>query len=163
MKAKSISMLALVALVLSNAPAFADWQYTKWGMTPDDVSEASEGTAVLPDTAIELVGSNPPVHLLTAPYALADGSLQFQAHFFFHDSQSLEMVLLEPFVQDCVTVYRRLEETYGHGIRHRDQIISSAKWFDRENGNVVFFAEISDTSCSLRYRRFATPGEAGGL
>ncbi|MGH1369353.1 MAG: hypothetical protein ACRBCL_12130 [Maritimibacter sp.] len=160
MNATVFSALAISALTLSGAPAFADWQYTQWGMTPDEVLTASEGAAQRPDMA-EGFGTNL-VHLLTAPYALTDGQLQFKARFVFYDFQSLEMVSLVPFVGECVSVYRRLEETYGPGGQHGDQIIRLTKWFDRENDNVIFFTEIQDT-CTLSYRRFHTPMEAGGL
>ncbi len=34
-----------VGLAFSTTAANADWQYTKWGMTPDQVIEASTGQA----------------------------------------------------------------------------------------------------------------------
>ena len=35
----------VVGLMFSSTAAHADWQYTKWGMTPDQIIEASKGQA----------------------------------------------------------------------------------------------------------------------
>ncbi len=40
------SILAISSLILAGSPALADWQYTRWGMTPNEVLAASEGAAV---------------------------------------------------------------------------------------------------------------------
>jgi hypothetical protein len=40
---------AILALALAALPAAADWEYTKWGMKPEEVAQASKGTVkVLP-------------------------------------------------------------------------------------------------------------------
>ncbi|MBI5940147.1 MAG: hypothetical protein HY859_06950, partial [Caulobacterales bacterium] len=40
------TMLAVVvASLLAATPAAADWQWTKWGMTPSEVVSASDGKA----------------------------------------------------------------------------------------------------------------------
>ncbi len=43
----SLHRVAIIAvgLAFSTTAAHADWQYTKWGMTPDQVIEASKGQA----------------------------------------------------------------------------------------------------------------------
>jgi len=129
-------------------------------MSPEEVISASGGTATRPDEAAEFSGNL--IHLLTAPYVLADGQLQFQAQFVFHDFQQLYQVRLVPFVGDCNAVFRRLEETYGPGRESSFQVARLTKWFDRDNGNVIFLTEIQG-SCEVDYRRFAVPNEAGGL
>lgn len=150
----------LVGLSLVSSPVYADWQYTTWGMSPDEVVAASDGDAQQPEEVVDL-GENV-IHLLSAPYAVTDGQLKFQAQFFFRDSKFLDHVRLVPSVRDCNSVFRRLEETYGPGRESGGQVFAITKWFDRDNGNVVFFTEIQDT-CRLDYSRFAVPGELGGL
>ncbi len=136
-------------------------------MTPDEVLEASEGATVRLDKPENL--SKSLVNLLTAPYHLADGSLGFQANFYFYDYQSLVTVNLELYSGDCGEVYQRLDTTYGPGIETDSQAYRIVKWYDRENCNVVSFLMIGfsvsdvDVTCSVKYRRFAAPGEAGGL
>ena len=40
---------ASIGLVLVASPAAADWQWTKWGMTPEEVLKSSNGKASLTD------------------------------------------------------------------------------------------------------------------
>jgi hypothetical protein len=43
------STLAAVTILLSESPALADWEYTHWGMMPEQVAAASSGNVkVLP-------------------------------------------------------------------------------------------------------------------
>jgi hypothetical protein len=48
------AMLAFIALAAPFRPAVADWQYTKWGMSPEQVVKASAGAVML--TAARPIG-----------------------------------------------------------------------------------------------------------
>lgn len=44
---RSVSWLAGLSVLAVAPPAHADWQYTRWGMTPEQVVAASSGKATL--------------------------------------------------------------------------------------------------------------------
>ncbi len=46
-KARAATALAVFASLATGLPASADWQYTRWGMTPEEVVAASHGAAWL--------------------------------------------------------------------------------------------------------------------
>jgi len=85
-KSRFVIMLAL-ALSFCTASASADWQFTHWGMTPEQVISASKGAAsrakpTTPDTVLR--------RLVTMSYA--SGRLKFNVDFLF--SGKPENVLL---------------------------------------------------------------------
>lgn len=90
-------LTALVfALLTVSSPALANWQYTKWGMTPDAVVAASGGIASKlseADIAKYSLTDGSQRALLSAPYS--SGELQFSARFLFNSSQQLSSVELD--------------------------------------------------------------------
>lgn len=88
--------LFLLVLILSS-PSFADWQYTKWGMTTEEVRAASNGTATAPAKPGHGFEDETTEGLLTAPYQA--GRFSFNAEFLFskddHRLASVELHLLQ--------------------------------------------------------------------
>jgi hypothetical protein len=86
-----LTLILLFALLTLNAPARADWQFTKWGMTPAQVVKASKGTArsATPEetSASAPVGSNEAVLAIIPAYS--SGDLQFLVRFYFDRSGKL--------------------------------------------------------------------------
>jgi hypothetical protein len=84
---------SLTFLLLLSTPAMADWQYTKWGMSPDQAIEASGGN-LRQTTASERTGearfNQQPG--LTGSYIA--GEFKFNAFFYF-DNTGLSMVALD--------------------------------------------------------------------
>jgi len=82
------------ACCILSRPAFSDWQYTRWGMTPKEVIAASKGAA-RETTASERAGGHTAdtEALLLAAYR--SGKFQFQATFNFgKDTLKLASVTL---------------------------------------------------------------------
>ncbi len=77
------TLFAIVVGLFVCAPVFGDWQYTKWGMTREQVVEASKGRAT----------PTGPKGTLVAPYE--GGGYQFQASFAFDKTGGLSSVGLE--------------------------------------------------------------------
>jgi hypothetical protein len=73
-------------------PAFADWQFTKWGMTPDQVAAASHGAAASVDPLTISNAVNGDRTLLQMPYNA--GTFDFVASFAFDNSDHLDRVHL---------------------------------------------------------------------
>src|SRR5216684_2564277 len=71
--------LAILYFLSSQAPARADWQYTKWGMSPNELVRASAGKAV-PNTDTTHNRADA-IAQLTSPYTT--GGFSFVAYFLF--------------------------------------------------------------------------------
>jgi hypothetical protein len=88
--------LAPLLLAISlTPPAHADWQYTNWGMTLEEVLAASSGVAVRlseAETAAKAAPGSTRAALLKAPYA--SGKFQFTAYFRF-DQRTGELASVE--------------------------------------------------------------------
>lgn len=84
---RCVAWLLFSALCFVATNASANWQYTTWGMTKDQVIAASHGTAVdiAPDRkAGQRVSSSHMTALLQAPYT--SGQYAFTAYFRFEDT-----------------------------------------------------------------------------
>ena len=162
MNAKIFSMLTVVTLTLAGSPALADWQYTHWGMTPEEVLAAAPNPIGRPDKADFYDESANLAHLLTSTYSVGD--LSFQVQFIFHDLESLAAVRLVPYMNNCTQLERILTDTYGAPERgdERRGDIRFLQWWDGQSENVVmYFVAFGD--CSIMYREHGTPGAVGGL
>lgn len=91
---RQFGLLVLAALSTS-IPTAADWQYTKWGMTVEEVRAASNGIAVASAKPISGFEDETTESLLTSPYNA--GRFTFTAQFLFskddHRLASVELVL----------------------------------------------------------------------
>jgi len=82
-------MLAFLALLALPRPAAADWEYTKWGMTPEQVVKASTG-AVL-ETRARPAGGDSGLEI-RAEGEFVSGSLRFDVSFGFDNGGRLAFV-----------------------------------------------------------------------
>ena len=130
--------------------AKADWQYTKWQMSPTEVITASRGKAVSNDER----GSNkgPNRGLLKGNYA--SGQFQFKVVFYFNEKTNLlslvQLTLLDPALghsleQSLVAKHGKPLETFtispGRIIR----------WHDQANNNQIEVVHIEPRLVSLSY------------
>lgn len=121
--------LGMAALVLATSPALADWQYTKWGMTPEQVVAASKGAATATTDEERRQFSTTDgksVALVKARYT--SGSYQFDVHFLFDDGK-LSLVSLNLDESDEGLLAGDLTAKYGPPIDHsRSDIVEVTKW-----------------------------------
>jgi len=104
---KSAALLLVAALTLAT-PAHADWQFTKWGMSPEQLVKASDGKA-MPTTRAEIAERLEPV-LLKMPWQ--SGDFQFMAYFRFK-ANKLDLVRLDLQQGDPGTLLVALKRKYG--------------------------------------------------
>ena len=149
---KLILFMVLVA-ALTPARVWADWQYTRWGMTANDVIAASGRLATKADNSKEH-GTKRLNALLSAPYS--SGRFSFLTRFLFDKgSDSLARVrlnLLDP--ELCHDLQGALYSKYGRPESHtKNDYLDSEfiNWQDVENHNAVALIRIGKTSCSLHY------------
>ncbi|PXA98168.1 hypothetical protein DMC47_10000 [Nostoc sp. 3335mG] len=142
-------------LLLWATPALADWQYTKWGMTPDEVVAASGGTvhrvarqSGAQDTEVEVEGS----------YVAA--GVEFEVKFLFvGDGSGLAVVeLTSKAPMKCYDLKRPLDERYGPALGARISNGAMYDWQDAADGTSVSLADghaVSPPMCVLSYQRRA--------
>lgn len=87
--------LAIAGLLAASAPAAADWQYAKWGMTVDQLVAASKGQMKKCGAACTKQTTDSETALLYAPYT--SGEFEFTAFAFFNNqTHKLTFVSLTP-------------------------------------------------------------------
>ena len=173
--------MKLLGIVLALAccgasAAKADWEYTEWGMTPQQVVSASknlarEGSDLRPD-------SDGNVSKLVAPYQ--SGEFPFEAQFGFNAADRLSSVTLvlndKSVSMDmemsadmkmntnmnqgvCHDLDVSLNATFGpppyHGASH---LYAIEKWQDQKNKNNVDYHALYQVGCYVQYSAIKSAG-----
>lgn len=143
--------LAAAAWTASAVPAAADWQYTQWGMTPDQVKAASEGAAL--DNGDRLRDVDGLKAALEAPYQ--GETVAFTAVFLFNDQDRLRYVTLNPIGKlSCPLVIQTLVDHYGPPGNRADMVrASTMRWNDLGNDNLVVYLDLGGGDCSVQYSK----------
>lgn len=148
------------ALLALAAPARADWQYTHWGMSVDEVVKASKGAAV-PLESGDAQHVRPGVGAearLKAPYKA--GEYQFRAFFYFDGAGKLTLVDvssddLDPYGASRAIV-AELRAKYGPPLRDRPGWI---EWQD--SGNAIEYRDVNGKLPAITYRARVTEMNKG--
>jgi hypothetical protein len=135
----------------STSPVLADWQYTRWGMKPEEVVEAS-GNVAVPDPNSKAHSTDSANAVLVAPYT--SGRFEFRASFLFDKKSGLlgwvNLSLLDPSL--CPNLYGALYSRYGKPeSQSKSPFIESSDWRDVQNNNGIALIKIGNQSCSLKY------------
>lgn len=136
--------------------ALADWQYTTWGMTTDEVVSASGGAAHPNQDRSQ--DPSPNMALLTASYEALGFS--FDVYFVFDPAGRLFFVDLDPSdPSQCDAIRFALTNTYG--TPEKTGSFGLMKWWHRQSGNAIVYHEIE--ACAIRYMQFSQPNAEDGL
>jgi hypothetical protein len=140
----------IVGVVLAVVPtaALADWQYTRWGMTPQQVIAASNGTVSW--RAVKLPKPNGPREEIGGSYAA--GERIFDVSFTFSDGR-LSIVSLKADPCDG-SLLADLKSRYGRPLSEAAGMFPFMEWDDKRNDNRVTLFEIFD-SCLITYTPLA--------
>lgn len=141
------------ALALLPLPALADWQYTRWGMTPDEVVAAAGGSAWLikpkKSGAEEVIalGRHSAGDLdFNVTFRFLDGQLNSVA--LFYDNNGVGGRLFRRDGQNCNTVRRALESQYGSP----DSVYPHDTWIGREVApNISLIRTGTAVMCTVLY------------
>jgi hypothetical protein len=157
-----LRLLAAFMMFAGSSPAFADWQYTKWGMTPEQVVAASKSKAA--------IGSGEPGDLIRgsplqvgAVGTYASGKWQFKAKFYF-DNKKLDFVQLNLLNGEsgCGSLWADMKSVYGKPFSEsEDAITHLAIWQDEAKNNRIALFEIGRSSCSIDYKPLKDKDNAG--
>lgn len=149
--------VVFVTLISSGTPGQAHWQYTKWGMTPQQVEAASTGTVRVssdnPDKKVEgfTIGNE-------GSYSV--GSIQLSATFYYK-SGGLQMVKLSAESDPtCFALGSQLGGQYGEPSAAQNAGFFQKKtWKDGERGNRVEYFSTGDY-CTVTYSDLTTPTQS---
>lgn len=145
-------MLMAACLAGAAYPAQADWQYTKWDMTPDAVVAASQGKAHL-----QTAGENQRVWELDqgAEANYADGDFALVAKFYFDKAGKLKAVTLtEADSGQCDTYRAHVEQVMGKALEQHalgNNLLFTEHWYDKANDNFIRLNVAKTLFCFTAY------------
>lgn len=145
------SALAVCGWAGSALPAAANWQYTQWGMTPDQVKAASDDvTQPNPDRTLDAAGLRA---ALTAPYQGA--AIPFTAVFLFDASGKLQVVTLKPVGGiACPVIVRALGANHGDPEGKADIVQArTLRWDDVDADNMIVYVDLGQGHCTVQYSK----------
>jgi hypothetical protein len=140
------------AIGATPAASLANWQWTKWGMSVEEVAAASDGKASPYEGDSRAVKRE----LLRGSYSTL--GMDFTATFGFNRTSGglsvVQLRLNSPTLQQCVELQHAMKDVYGEPLE--DKLISKIidlrvlKWRDEKAGNRVLML-MDNSSCSLQY------------
>jgi hypothetical protein len=138
--------------------AHADWQYTKWGMSAEQVVAASGGSMQLGSGK---VGQRLDGYTIEVTGQYKSGSRIFDAILYFKNG-SLALVTLDmKEAPRCYALANDLKGLYGAQFdQSRDSIMNIDIWHDRVKNNSISLLAIGD-SCNLRYKPLKSEETSG--
>jgi len=140
--------LALAALVgIVSSPAHAHWQYTTWGMTPEQVIAASGGSLVPGDCATSAQDNS----TKGAVGEFVAGDYRSSASFWFKPSGLSTVSLALRSAPQCMSLQRDLLAKYGEPVEQSGASVQRRMWADRDNDNRVTFINTGLSYCELQY------------
>jgi hypothetical protein len=151
-------VLFAFACAAAGSPASANWQYTRWGMTPAEVIDASKGKAAAGDGTKAAKGDD----RVEAMGSYDAGETTFVAKFWF-GHQGLSAVVLQLRDYDrCLAVQRDLLAKYGEPVEKTGGgDIQRRMWADGQNGNRVAMLNTSVGFCQVEYSPLVSATGAG--
>ena len=141
------------ALSLNAGPARADWEWTMWGMTPEQVVQTSAGRSIQqvdPSSRLStFVGAT--VLLVMNNYQAAGQT--FEVRFGFDDQRRLNEVALYASDKAFFEVERALTGIYGAPARMQGGNVPTRTWNAPDKGNVIRL--LRSASTIIQYRPIA--------
>jgi hypothetical protein len=156
-------LLSLIFLIALSNSAYANWQFTNWGMTPE-VTKASggktEATSSKEKRDFTITGVEESV-LLKAPYA--SGTLRFVAYFGFDPSNKLVTVTLKSLDHRGEEIFHGLSSKCGDPHNQTKNMLSWYAEWRTGNETISFNAmpTLKPTSVSVNYIARNTSNNSG--
>lgn len=128
----------VAAVILAASPAAAHWQWTKWGMTPDQVVAAGGTKAALAPTE--------PRWRVRLVSPVTAGGVTFESGSFAFEDGRLVAVSLD--AKDALSFHKlesALGGAFGQPVVSTDGAISTRVFADKAKGNRVTLKSIGDS------------------
>lgn len=142
--------LVLIIALGYASPGMSHWQYTRWGMSPEQVVAASVGKVNLSDG---VAGDSTINGRLRAKGHYVSGDYSFSSRFIFNDRGLSQIVLTPTLMKQCVGIGTDLMARYGAPVEFTKlpMNIFSIRWMDLAEENSIRFNGMSDGSCTVNY------------
>lgn len=156
----NVIFLSLLCLAWP-ANASAQWQYTDWGMSPEQVVAASNGEVnrAPSDPQREWEGVD-----IAAEGTYRSGDYDFKSIFYFTRNK-LVAVHLElqssDLAGDAIALRHSLYGAYGEAFDESTGMMTIVTWHDTKKNNRVDLFAIGDLSVEIRYRPLRDESAAG--
>ena len=144
MKRVIMSLAAIVFLAVSTG-AQAHWQYTRWGMTPDQVVIAARGAVQRADPKSD---AEMPFGVKEAAGTYAAGNRSMKASFWFKEGRLSQVDLSSDNQDDCYSVKRDLDALY---LSPNSTSAMSTIWIDEIKGNHIQYVNWGTLGCQIFY------------
>lgn len=150
-----------MAGIMSASPAYADWQFTRWGMTAEQVAAASGGTVTVGpgDPKEEYAGAK-----IGALGTYVSGEYKFRAVFYFTDRKLVDVrlrMLSEQPHDDGYKLKNSLDGIYGKTFSQSTGLLSIFTYHDDSKNNRIDLVMIANTMTTLEYRPLRDSSAAG--
>lgn len=141
-----------------NNPAYAAWQYTEWGMTPEQVAQASNGKAML---SFGESGDNIKGYNIGNVGSHKSGKYVFRSVFYFQSNKLILIKLETTSNNQCYGLANDLMGVYGKPFSQSKSAIGAIwTWQDTQKNNRVSLLSIGD-DCSLDYKPLRSSNNSG--
>lgn len=142
------SSLAIIFASVHSVPVLANWQFTSWGMTPDEVDVAATAAGKsLTRTARQFTGRT-----VYHEGTFSPGNVETTVSLYYERERLVEVELKGDRDSKCFVLDADLKERYGAPFSRTDLMVAVRTiWMDRDNGNRVSFTRMED-SCFLNYQ-----------
>lgn len=147
---------AFIVLASNGTAAKADWQYTRWGMTPAQVAAASGGKVL---AGVGRPGDRVDGQEVGAIGSYTSGVFKFEAVFYFVGGR-LADIRLNLIAGDRYALKSSLDGVYGRPFRESGGGLSIVTYHDVKKNNRVDLFTIGELS-TLEYRPLVDRSAAG--
>jgi hypothetical protein len=155
-----IGAIAACVTLSASLPAQANWQWTHWGMTPQQVVKASHGKAAqATDVERQGVRTASDVALLAMPYR--SGTFTFAAYFLFDQEQHLSRVVLIHMGDSAAEIAASLMAKYGKPSDADNSDFGEYTWYTKSEQ--IFYQGVGPKECAVYYAPRTGGANAGGL
>lgn len=145
---KKLGIVCGIFAVSLPAAARADWQYTRWGMTPNEVVSASGGAAAKDGASGDL----------KARYQ--SGEYRFEATFNFKGGKLWSVDLNGVSGPQCFALTGDLKAKYGTPSEYYPRN-ETYWWLDRSTRNQIMVTTLASAKCILHYESLNTENNSG--
>jgi hypothetical protein len=153
-----LKIMVVAGAFVCATPAFADWQYTRWGMSSDEVITASKGSLKRGDG--QKSAQNSDTRQATGSYVTGD--LEFDANLWFGPDGLRTVSLSLRDDKKCQDIQRDLLGKYGTPVERSGGTVQRLMWADREANNRVALVTTGLGYCQLSYEPLIS-GSSSGL
>ncbi|TBU94667.1 hypothetical protein [Phytopseudomonas dryadis] len=152
MPIKPSAFLSIMAMALAALPARADWETTRWGMSPDEALSALANAKAHAPAASELYEEGDATYapLVKTDYRLA--GIATTVSLLFDTDDRLAFVLINPVsADDCKALHDHLVQEHGPGTSMSAGTITITDWTGGTD-DIKLTAFENGELCNLSYR-----------